>query len=97
MADHDVRTLSKQEATSGVVSAHLFTGRTPKVRNLSEAGLYKLIMTSDAPGAGVFQDWVTREVLPSIRKTGTYSLAAGQEMPLPADFMTAMREMKSYR
>lgn len=37
---------------------------------LSESGLYKLIMRNDKPQAHPFQDWVTREVLPSIRKTG---------------------------
>ncbi|HWJ86593.1 MAG TPA: BRO family protein [Pelagibacterium sp.] len=41
---------------------------------ISESGLYKLIMRSDKPEARKFQDWVTREVLPSIRKTGGYLL-----------------------
>ncbi len=40
---------------------------------VSESGLYKLIMRSDKPEAAAFQDWVTREVLPSIRKTGAHS------------------------
>lgn len=40
---------------------------------ISESGLYKLIMRSDKPTAKDFQDWVTKEVLPSIRKTGSYS------------------------
>ena len=39
---------------------------------VSESGLYKLIMRSDKPEAKVFQDWVTREVLPRIRKDGMY-------------------------
>ena len=33
---------------------------------ISESGLYKLIMRSDKPQAKAFQDWVTKEVLPSI-------------------------------
>jgi prophage antirepressor-like protein len=37
---------------------------------VNESGLYKLIMRSDKPQAREFQDWVTREVLPSIRRTG---------------------------
>lgn len=41
---------------------------------VSESGLYKLIMRSDKPEARKFQDWVTREVLPAIRKTGGYLL-----------------------
>ena len=39
---------------------------------ISESGLYKLIMRSDKPEARPFQDWVTREVLPAIRKDGMY-------------------------
>lgn len=36
---------------------------------ISESGLYKLIMRSDKKEARIFQDWVTKDVLPSIRKT----------------------------
>lgn len=39
---------------------------------VSESGLYKLIMRSDRPEARAFQDWVTRDVLPAIRKDGAY-------------------------
>lgn len=39
---------------------------------VSESGLYKLIMRSDKPAARAFQDWVTRDVLPAIRKDGAY-------------------------
>jgi prophage antirepressor-like protein len=48
----------------------LFGPNTAAVSLISESGLYKLIMRSDKPIAATFQDWVTREVLPSIRKTG---------------------------
>jgi prophage antirepressor-like protein len=47
-------------------------GASPKMRIVSESGLYKLIMRSDKPEAKAFQDWVTREVLPAIRKTGGF-------------------------
>lgn len=39
---------------------------------INEAGLYRLIMRSNATGAAPFQAWVTEEVLPTIRKTGGY-------------------------
>ena len=35
---------------------------------VAESGLYKLVMRSDKPQARQFQDWVTRDVLPAIRK-----------------------------
>jgi prophage antirepressor-like protein len=39
---------------------------------VSESGLFKLIMRSDKPQAKPFQDWVTKVVLPAIRKDGMY-------------------------
>lgn len=39
---------------------------------IDEAGLYSLVMRSKLPQAEVFQEWVTSEVLPAIRKTGSY-------------------------
>lgn len=41
---------------------------------LTESGVYKLIFKSNKEEAERFQDWVTDEVLPTIRKTGTYSI-----------------------
>ncbi|MEA5163385.1 BRO family protein [Cereibacter johrii] len=62
-----------------LVSLNLIAGdaKTPSMSLISESGLYKLSMRSDRPEAKVFQDWVTREVLPSIRKTGTYTMPGG--------------------
>ncbi len=53
--------------------AEVGMGNGRDVVAVSESGLYKLIMRSDKPEARKFQDWVTREVLPSIRKDGTYA------------------------
>jgi len=39
---------------------------------INEPGLYDLIIRSDKPAAKPFRRWVTGEVLPSIRKTGSY-------------------------
>lgn len=41
---------------------------------VSEPGLYILILQSNKDAAKRFQRWVSKEVLPSIRKTGSYSL-----------------------
>lgn len=43
---------------------------------INESGLYSLIFTSRKPEAKAFKRWVTHEVLPSIRKTGSYTLAS---------------------
>ena len=39
---------------------------------INESGFYSLILRSDMPKAKKFKRWVTSEVLPSIRKTGSY-------------------------
>lgn len=45
---------------------------TKDLNCVSESGLYKLVLRSDKPEARRFQDWVTRDVLPAIRKDGAY-------------------------
>jgi len=40
---------------------------------INESGLYSLILRSKKPQAKVFKRWVTKEILPSIRKTGKYA------------------------
>lgn len=40
---------------------------------INESGLYSLILSSKLPKAKEFKRWVTAEVLPSIRRTGSYS------------------------
>ncbi len=47
---------------------------------ISEAGLYSLILRSRRPEAKAFKRWVTHDVLPSIRKTGSYSVGLPQSL-----------------
>ena len=48
-------------------------GRTQLANHVNESGLYALIFGSTKETAKRFKKWVTSEVLPSIRKTGSYS------------------------
>lgn len=52
---------------------------------INESGLYSLVLGSKLPSAKKFKRWVTSEVLPSIRKTGGYSL--------PKDYPSALRAL----
>lgn len=56
----------------------VFTLETPggkqRVTIINESGLYSLILSSKLPNAKKFKQWVTSEVLPTIRKTGSYQL-----------------------
>lgn len=49
-------------------------GRTQEATFITEPQLYFVLMRSDKPKAKPFRQWVINEVLPSIRKTGGYSL-----------------------
>jgi len=49
-------------------------GGTQEMVIINESGLYSLILSSKLPSAKKFKRWVTSEVLPSIRKTGSYSV-----------------------
>lgn len=49
------------------------SGQNRKVNLINESGLYTLIFKSVKPSAVKFRKWVTKEVIPSIRKTGSYS------------------------
>lgn len=61
---------------------------------ISEANLYKTIFQSRKESAERFTDWVTSEVLPSIRKTGSYSkpLTTSEQIRLLAQGNTELTE-----
>jgi prophage antirepressor-like protein len=48
-------------------------GRKQQMKFISEGNLYRLIVSSKLPTAEKFERWVFEEILPSIRKNGTYS------------------------
>lgn len=54
-------------------------GRQGTAIIINESGLYSVILRSDKPEAKPFRKWVTSEVLPSIRKTGSYQIAPNHE------------------
>lgn len=53
-------------------------GKSQEMITISESGLYTLIIRSNKPEAKKFRKWVTAEVLPAIRKTGTYTMPTAQ-------------------
>lgn len=53
-------------------------GRKQETLIINESGLYSVILRSDKPQAKPFRKWVTSEVLPSIRKTGSYAIKQEQ-------------------
>ncbi|WP_100466693.1 phage antirepressor [Mycobacteroides abscessus] len=59
-------------------------GGTQQMTVVNESGLYEVIIRSDKPGAARFRRWITTEVLPAIRKTGTYSHYPAHPRELPS-------------
>ena len=64
--DEDKTTLSE------VVSGRVTTYNEGKAIYITETGVYDLIFKSKLSSAKAFKRWVTKEVLPSIRRTGGY-------------------------
>lgn len=66
------------------------SGQTPKETVLiSEPAVYKLAFRSNKPDADDFTNFVASEVLPSIRKTGSFSVSGQEAEPEPAPNLSA--------
>lgn len=72
----------------------LTTGGKQKLLYVNESNLYKTIFQSRKESAERFTEWVTSEVLPSIRKTGSYSkpLTTSEQIRLLAQGNTELTE-----
>ena len=78
----------KDRLDDGVSTTHTMSdtlGRPQQMTIINEDGLYDVILESRKPEAKSFRKWVTSQVLPSIRKTGSYSVS------LPQTFAEALR------
>lgn len=70
-----------KEKNKSVCKTQTVDGKLRDVTVLEEAGIYQLIFSSKLESAERFQDWVFEEVLPSIRKTGSYSVQSQPQTP----------------
>ena len=69
-ANNAIRALDDDEKGTHIVST---IRGSQKLAIINESGLYSLILMSRKPEVKRFKKWVTSEVLPSIRKTGSYN------------------------
>lgn len=67
--DEDDKKMGVQNVTPSITDS---LGRIQYPVWINESGLYSLILSSKLPSAKRFKRWVTSEVLPAIRKTGSY-------------------------
>lgn len=82
--------LSYLDADEKGVTTNDTPGGDQQLSVVSEPGLYSLILRSRKPEARDFKRWVTHEVLPQIRQTGSYSVEAQREVP--GNYAAALRE-----
>jgi hypothetical protein len=61
---------------------------------VSESGLYSLVLTSRKAEAKAFKKWITSELLPTIRKTGKFSIQ--EEPPKPERQLPPVRDIIDY-
>ena len=73
-----IRILDADEKDEHIV---LTLGEPQKLAIINESGLYSLILMSRKPEVKRFKKWVTSEVLPSIRKIGSYNKQADLNDP----------------
>lgn len=79
--------LDSDESTRIEIDHPQSVGKTIEVIAVNEPGLYSLVLGSRKKEAREFKRWITHEVIPSIRKTGSYS------MDIPKDYPTALRAL----
>lgn len=64
-----------------VTSVVTLRGDAQEMAVLSEQGMYFFLARSDKPKALSFQKWIAGEVIPAIRKTGSYSVGPAFQIP----------------
>ena len=97
--DPEDKIMGSQNATPSVVDK---LGRRQYPTFVNESGLYALIFGSKLEKAREFKRWVTSEVLPALRKTGHYEVAADQSVnQLLAEFgdfkVTYVQQMVEFK
>lgn len=72
------------------------SGQAREMYIINESGLYSLILSSKLPTAKDFKRWITKEVIPSIRKTGGYQMPTTPEQRIAAALIDAQRILAEY-
>lgn len=68
------KALSRLDYDEKLTSLIVRSGQKRSVTLINEPGLYELILTSRLPKAKEFKKWIKKEVLPQIRKTGSFNV-----------------------
>jgi anti-repressor protein len=71
------------------------SGGMQELSIINESGIYKLVLSSKKPNAVKFKEWVTDKILPSIRKTGSYSVSPKKELSIEEMTLLVIQNMQS--
>lgn len=85
--DKDVSIINGKEYSNDLLEYSDGRGN-PNIRVISESGLYRILAKCNLPKCEPFESWVFDEVLPSIRKTGSYQI-------VPQTYADALRALAS--
>jgi len=73
--DTEDKVVTKRDSPGGVQNTTI----------INESGLYALILSSKLPSAKRFKRWITSEVLPALRKAGSYTVKPAEQRELTRD------------
>ena len=90
VADH----VEKDDVTKRDIIDSL--GRAQSATFVTESGVYALVFGSKQERAKEFKNWVTKEVLPSIRKTGSYNINQPKSQQEKNQILTAKMKVASW-
>jgi prophage antirepressor-like protein len=92
--EEDKQTINPNGMDSPILG-QTFGSNTFRLSIINESGLYSAVLGSHKPQAKAFKRWVTSEVLPAIRKTGSYTqqpLSPGELLRLQAEAIIAVEQ-----
>lgn len=92
LADH----VDEEDKTDGVTIRDAI-GRNQKPVIINESGLYSLILSSKLPQAKAFKRWVTNEVLPAIRRDGSYVVPSNMSLTTEDAFIQLFQTQKEIK
>jgi prophage antirepressor-like protein len=79
------QSLSRLDPDEKVVISNDTPGGVQGLLHINESGLYTLVLGSRKPEAKAFKKWITSEVIPAIRKTGSYGVPQSDPMAVLND------------
>ena len=89
--DDTSKAVSRLDEDEKLIRTMFVSGQNRDVLTINESGLYSLTLTSRKPEAKRFKKWITSEVLPAIRKNGSYTMQPVTSFNVPTTFAGALR------